>query len=101
MTPFSPLFDHERYESIVLWFGPDMCCQMKVLTILAYLDQINFQGELILHIINEVTYEVEEVEFIREQYKIIYEKVLLEKILPSAQLMPTLLRGIKLYLHYH
>lgn len=101
MTPLRPLFDHERYECVVLWFGSDMFCQMNVLTILAYLDQANYQGEMILHIVNEVTYEVEEVEFVREQYKSIYEKVLLEKRLPPAQLMPVLDRGIKLYLNYH
>lgn len=35
------------FNTIVLWFGADMFCQINMLTILAYLDSINFPGDVL------------------------------------------------------
>lgn len=37
----------KKYQCIVLWFGEDMFCQMNLLTVLAYLEQISFVRNLL------------------------------------------------------
>ena len=41
LNQLEPLFKN-KFDTIVLWFGDDMFCQMNMLTILAYLEQSNF-----------------------------------------------------------
>lgn len=45
--------DIHQYPSIHLWFGCDMFCQLNLLTILAYLKQENYCGEINLVFIDE------------------------------------------------
>ncbi|MCQ2008608.1 AraC family transcriptional regulator [Sporolactobacillus sp. STSJ-5] len=99
IAPLKPLFE-KHYECIVLWFGDDMFCQMNFLTVLAYLDQIEYKGKVFFQKVNETTYEVEETELVPDGYKKIYVQVLIHHCLPNLQLMPVMYQGIKLYLEY-
>ena len=45
------------YSTIYLWFGKDTFCQMNLLALLVYLEQIKYQGKLILNYIDDVTFE--------------------------------------------
>jgi AraC-like DNA-binding protein len=46
IEPLKLLFD-EQFDIIVLWFGDDVFCQMNLITILAYLEQIQFDGDVL------------------------------------------------------
>ncbi|WP_100486302.1 helix-turn-helix transcriptional regulator [Sporolactobacillus pectinivorans] len=99
ITPLKPLFD-KQYKCIVLWFGDDMFCQMNLLTVLAYLDQVGYKGKTFFHMVKETTYEVEETEIVPQGYKEIYLQVLIHHCFPEIPLMPVMYQGIKLYLEY-
>ncbi|MGE7110371.1 helix-turn-helix domain-containing protein [Lysinibacillus sp. NPDC047702] len=88
----------KNYQCIVLWFGEDMFCQMNLLTILAYLEQISFKGTIYYHAVREETYDVKESEITLGNYYDIYEAVLLDHRMPEVELMPVMYQGIKLYL---
>lgn len=47
-----------KFDTIVLWFGDDMFCQINMLTILAYLEQCNFEGDVLFCMANEFTDEM-------------------------------------------
>ncbi|MEK4760524.1 AraC family transcriptional regulator [Viridibacillus sp. FSL E2-0187] len=99
INSLKPLFVNQ-YKCIVLWFGEDMFCQMNLLTMLAYLDQVNYKGKVFFHMVNELTYDVEEIEVIPAGYKEIYQQVLIQHQLPKAQVLPVTYQGIRLYLEY-
>src|SRR5690625_3680068 len=99
INPLKPLFNH-TYKCIILWFGADMFCQMNLLTILGYLKQINYREKILFNLVNEHTYEVEEVEIHPANSQEIYQQVLLKQSLPAIEMMPVLNEGIKLYIHY-
>lgn len=94
-----PLFE-KQYKCMVLWFGDDMFCQMNLLTVLAYLDQVGFKGKVYYHMVKETTYDVEEIEVQIDGYKKIYEQVLIHHCIPDVQLIPVMYQGINLYLDY-
>jgi hypothetical protein len=99
ISPLESLFK-KHYSCIVLWFGYDMFCQMNLLTVLAYLDQIEYRGKVFYHKVQELTYEVEATELVPEGYKKMYVQVLLHHCLPNVPLMPVMYQGIKFYLEY-
>ena len=45
----------EKDISLCLWFGKDTFCQMNLLTLLAYLEKIDFGGKIILNYIVNCT----------------------------------------------
>ncbi|WP_234447562.1 helix-turn-helix transcriptional regulator [Viridibacillus soli] len=99
INSLKPLFE-KQYKCIVLWFGEDMFCQMNLLTMLAYLEQEEYKGKVFFNMINEKTYDVEEIEVIPEGFKEIYQQVLIQHQLPQAQVLPVMYQGINLYLEY-
>ena len=44
-----------KYQTICLWFGKDTFCQVNLLTLLAYLEQIAYVGEVKLNYIDDET----------------------------------------------
>ncbi|MEH6944950.1 AraC family transcriptional regulator [Bacillus sp. JJ722] len=99
ITPLKPLFEN-KYKCIVLWFGHDMFCQMNMLTVLTFLEQVGYKGELIFHKVQERTYEVEESEILPLNYKDLYQQVLIHHRLPEVRLTSALNNGVELYLEY-
>ena len=83
MHVYDVLKDHKD-SSICLWFGKDTFCQMNLLTLLAYLEQIEYRGELKLNYIDDETFEVIEPHIDVELgvYGKIYEDVLITKSVP-------------------
>ena len=73
------------YQTICLWFGKDTFCQMNLLTLLAYLEQIEYQGELKLNYIDDETFEILEsdIDVKLGIYSKIYEDVLASKSVPD------------------
>ena len=70
-----------NYPSICLWFGKDTFCQVNLLTLLAYLEQIEYRGEIKLNYIDDETFEVlnSDIEVKLGIYNKIYEDVLISK----------------------
>ena len=94
--------NNNDYQSICLWFGKDAFCQMNLLTLLAYLEQIGYVGELKLNYIDDETFEVLEpnIDVKLGIYSRIYKDVLILKNAPSnlGVLNPL---AIDLFFDYH
>lgn len=58
MKDFLDLKDKLNQYEITFWFGEDEFCQINLLTLLAYLEQINYKKEITLNLINETTYDI-------------------------------------------
>ena len=75
----------DDYQELRLWFGKDTFCQMNLLTLLAYLEQISYGGKVTLNYIDDETFEVTEADIDVQLgvYGKIYEDVLISKKSPS------------------
>jgi len=99
MTPLKPLFEKE-YKCIVLWFGDDMFCQINMLTVLAYLEQVTYKGKVFFNMVNETTYEIETIEIFLSSYNKVYQQVLINHQFPHIEVIPSIFQGIRLYMKY-
>ncbi|GAB1793169.1 AraC family transcriptional regulator [Priestia megaterium] len=93
MEPLKLLFERE-YKCIVLWFGDDMFCQMNMLTLLAYLEQVAYKGKIFFNMVNEITYKIETIEIFLSSYKKVYHQF------PKIQVISSMFQGIGLYMEY-
>ena len=91
-----------EYSKLNLWFGKDTFCQMNLLTLLAYLEQIKYGGEVVLNYIDDETFGVLEsnVAFELGIYKRLYEDILISKRMPNDVGVLNS-RAIELYFDYH
>lgn len=90
------------YKKLNLWFGKDTFCQMNLLTLLAYLEQIDYSGEIFLNYIDDETFETLE-ENIRVElgiYKNLYQEILINKN-QIDNLGVLVARSIELFFDYH
>ncbi|MFG6147712.1 hypothetical protein [Halobacillus sp. B23F22_1] len=99
IDPLSPLF-HENYPRIALWFDEDMFCQINILTILAWLDQTEYAGEVELTIVDDHMYPVDTIPFHVKGYHAVYKSVILNKKMTPDVKQLFLKRGIELYLNH-
>ena len=74
-----------NYQKICMWFGKDTFCQVNLLMLLAYLEQIQYQGELKLNYIDDESFEVLEPDINVKLgvYSKIYRDVLILKSVPD------------------
>ena len=93
---------NDNYSTISLWFGKDTFCQMNLLTLLAYLEQIKYQGKLILNYIDDESYELIEsnIPVVLGGYSNIFKDVLISKTTPK-ELGVLNQKAINLYFDYH
>ena len=95
-------FEPNRYTELCLWFGNDTFCQMNLLMLLAYLEQIGFQNKVTLNLIDDETFEVlaKDIEVSLGSYKQLYEKILVSK---SGNIASGVIsqRAVDLYFDYH
>lgn len=69
-----------RYEALCLWFGRDTFCQMNLLTLLAYLEEIAYHGHVVLNVIDDESFSIlETVEVALGEYLTLYENLLISK----------------------
>lgn len=97
ITPLKTFFQL-NFNTIVLWFGEDMFCQMNLLTILAYLEKVNYKGKIYLNHFREDEFEVNQTVMTLGNYYATYEKVLVRHQKPSAKVNPIMYQAIELYL---
>lgn len=95
------ILSNNAYSTIYLWFGKDTFCQMNLLALLAYLEQINYRGKLILNYIDDETFEIIEanIEVALGIYGKVYKQVLISKLLP-IKVGVLSMRAIELYFDY-
>lgn len=95
------ILNRNNYRSIYLWFGKDTFCQINLLTLLAYLEQIEYQGEIKLNFIDDETFAVLEnnIDVKLGIYSKIYKEVLISRNVPDdvGVLIP---RAINLFFDY-
>lgn len=94
--------NNKNYQIIHLWFGKDTFCQINLLTLLAYLEQIEFRGELKLNYIDDEKYEILEsnLDVKLGTYNKIYKDVLIFKNVPDDVGVLSV-RAINLFFDYH
>ncbi len=99
MEPLDNLFT-KQYKCIVLWFGEDMFCQMNLLTMLAYLEQSNYKGEIFLYSFREDEFKVNvtELKLGAGTYSAIYKEVLVKHQRPTNDVFPVMYQAIEIYL---
>ena len=93
---------HDEYQKLCLWFGGDTFCQVNLLTLLAYLEQIGFKGEVWLNYIDDETFEVlqSDISVTLGRYSKLYEEVLIFKYSP-CDVGVLCAEAIDLYFDYH
>lgn len=97
IRPLAPLLD-KHYDYIVLWFGEDMFCQMNLLTLLAYLEQSQYQGKVFINSFREDEFKVSQTELTLGIYQSVYEEVLVRHRSPTNELLPVMYQAIELFL---
>lgn len=99
LKPLQLLFE-KQFSDIVLWFDDDMFCQINLLTILAYLDQINYSRKIAFNLVGNKFKVVECFEFGVQGYKEMYEQVMINRCIPQNIGLPVMENGIRLYFEY-
>ncbi len=87
-----------NYSSIGLWFGSDMFCQINLLTLLGYLDEISYGGRVFFYKINEENYDFQRQEIKIKGYKKAYDRLFLEGEEPGESVIDTISSSSKDYL---
>ena len=90
------------YSELNMWFGKDTFCQMNLLALLKYLEQIDYHGKIILNYIDDETFKTVEsnINVTLGIYSNIYKKVLILKQMPNETGVLDE-NAIKLYFDYH
>lgn len=97
LKPLQKLFNNE-FSHIVLWFDDDMFCQINFLTILGYLDQINYNNGIVFNLVREKFKVNQCIKLSSQGFKDIYDKVMIKRVMPENIELPIMKNGIKLYL---
>lgn len=97
IKPLKMLIEN-MFDTIVLWFGEDMFCQMNVLTILAYLEQQKYQGDVIVCSFKEDEWNVTLEKIQLGMFAEIYQSVLVEQDPIQIHGHPTLQMAIDVYI---
>ena len=93
---------NNEYSDLCLYFGKDTFCQMNLITLLAFLEQIEFAGRVFLNYIDDETFEIVQgnIAVNLGLYEHIYKMILLEKRMPKDVKVLDL-GAIEKYFDYH
>ncbi|SDO19805.1 hypothetical protein [Halobacillus aidingensis] len=91
---------HEGRNHLKLWFDEDMFCQINLLTLLAWLDLIGYEGEVELCLTTQQFERLASCTLHVAGYHSMYKQVLINRAVPSEVSLPPLKKGMELYLHY-
>lgn len=99
IKPLQELFKNE-FSQLVLWFDDDMFCQINLLTLLAYLDQVNYRKKVTFNLVDRMFQVVDHFELEVQGYHEIYKQVMIKKCIPEDINLTLMKNGVKLYLEY-
>jgi hypothetical protein len=99
LKPLQPLFSG-KFGRIALWFDEDMFCQINILTILAWLDQSDYSGQIDLNIVGDRFLHVDSYSLKATGFDSVYQEVMIQQSNPGEVHPPPLHKGIDLYLNY-
>ena len=99
LKPLHMLFEN-RFSDIILWFDDDMFCQINLLTLLAYLDQINYLKKITFNLVGCNFKLLQCFNFSVQGYNEIYNQVMISKSIPQNLHLPIMKNGIYLYFEY-
>lgn len=99
LKPLQMLFENQ-FSRIALWFDDDMFCQINLLTLLAYLDQINYGREATFNLVNRKFEVINCYEIDVQGYYEIYKQVMINKCVPQNIKLSVMENGIRLYFEY-
>lgn len=97
VAPLQTLVE-KKYKAIVLWFGEDVFCQMNALTILAYLEQLNYTGTVFLNSFREDEFQVNQQVLQLGSYNDLYKQVLVAHQMVEKAPIPVLYQAIQLFI---
>jgi hypothetical protein len=99
LSPLKALFEN-RFSSIVLWFDEDMFCQINLLILLAYLNQIDYKGDTTFNLVNYEFKLINSIKLDIQGYSQLYKHVMIDRSMPQNIKLPTMENGVKLYFEY-
>ncbi|MEH7225400.1 hypothetical protein V7112_16450 [Bacillus sp. JJ1566] len=99
LEPLKPFLDG-NFERVILWFDTDMFCQINLLTILAWLDHSNYQGQTTLHLVGDNFEIIHNINLEVKGYETLFKQVLINKESPEHIEPVCLKKGVNLYLNY-
>ncbi|MDF2699963.1 MAG: hypothetical protein K0Q49_1519 [Haloplasmataceae bacterium] len=91
---------NQQFSNLILWFDDDMFCQINYLTVLAYLDQINYNKKVTLILVTQDFKLIDTYELDVSGYHDLYTQVLMNHKLTQEITLSYLNKGIELYLEY-
>lgn len=97
VLPLSDL-ESDKIEKIYLWFGEDLFCQINVLTVLAYLEQVDYRGKVILNSFKEPHLNITSQEIKLGSFCSIYHDLLIEHRMPDVKTYSLLQSSFSIYL---
>ena len=89
-----------QFSTIVLWFDDDMFCQINLLTIIAYLDQIGYSEKITFNLVNQEFKLINSFNLEVKGYHEIYKQVMIDRCITQNIDLYTLKNGINLYLEF-
>lgn len=99
LEPLQILFENQ-FSHIILWFDDDMFCQINFLTLLAYLNQINYNKKITLNLVNHDFQVLESFDLNAQGYADIYNQVLINRYNSQKSELSIMNNGIILYFEY-
>lgn len=95
-----PKFFSLEYDRLNLYFDEDMFCQINLLTVLAYLDRNEYDGQIALYLIDRDYNVIKAIAIAPKGFYDVYQEVVINKRFPETVLPETILDGIIMYLSY-
>lgn len=99
LKPLQILFE-SQFSHIILWFDDDMFCQINLLTLLAYLNQINYSKKITFNLVSRDFKVLECFELNAQGYSEIYKQVMISRCIPQNVELSIMNNGINLYFEY-
>ena len=99
LKPLQVLLE-KQFSHITLWFDDDMFCQINLLTLLAYLNQINYKNKITLNLVSRDFKVLESIDLNAQGYSETYNQVIINRCIPKNVDLSIMSNGINLYFEY-
>jgi hypothetical protein len=94
------IFFEKEFPHIILWFDDDMFCQINLLTLLAYLNQINYKNKITFNLVSRDFKVLDSIDLNAQGYSKTYKQVMINRCVPKNVDLSIMSNGINLYFEY-